>query len=88
LLFPFQTAHIGCAFSLCYGFILAVGFTAVADAQGASAPKVSVAAAYTQVITEEVTFTGRDEAIDKVDIVARVSGFLEETLVANGALVA
>ncbi|MEY8842845.1 efflux RND transporter periplasmic adaptor subunit, partial [Cribrihabitans sp. XS_ASV171] len=62
--------------------------TGQALAQEGTAPKVSIAAAYTQEITEEAVFIGRGEAIDKVDIVARVSGFLEETLVEDGAQVA
>ncbi len=57
-------------------------------AQDSAAPKVSIAAAYTQEITEEAVFIGRGEAIDKVDIVARVNGFLQETLVDDGAQVA
>ncbi len=59
------------------------GGTAGAQEQE-KAPKVSVAAAYMQDITEEVTFIGRVEAIDKVDIIARVSGFLKEKLVQDG----
>lgn len=51
----------------------------------AAPPKVSVAAAYTKEITQEVSFIGRAEAIDDVDIVARVSGFLQEVMVDNGA---
>lgn len=48
------------------------------------APKVSVAAAYSEMITDEAVFLGRGEAVDKADIVARVEGFLEEKLVADG----
>lgn len=53
----------------------------------AAPPKVSIAAAYTQEITDEAVFIGRGEAIDQVDIVARVSGFLEATKVEDGAIV-
>ncbi|MCL6283914.1 efflux RND transporter periplasmic adaptor subunit [Ruegeria sp. 2012CJ41-6] len=62
-------------------------WTAPALAQeGESAPpKVSIAAAYTQEITDEAVFIGRGEAIDEVDIIARVSGFLEAQQVADGA---
>ncbi len=61
---------------------------AMAQEQGdAPAPKVSIAAAYSEEITDEATFIGRAEAIDKVDIVARVSGFLESQDVEDGALV-
>lgn len=55
-----------------------------APAQDAPAPKVMVAAAYTEELTEEVIFIGRGEAVDKADLVARVSGFLEEVLVEDG----
>lgn len=58
----------------------------VAQDQGA-APKVSIAAAYTQEITDEAVFIGRAEAINKVDIVARVNGFLNSKEVGDGASV-
>lgn len=53
-------------------------------AQDAPAPKVSVAAAYTDELVDEVTFIGKGEAIDKVDLVARVSGFVEKIHVKDG----
>ncbi|PSL17294.1 efflux RND transporter periplasmic adaptor subunit [Shimia abyssi] len=53
----------------------------------APAPKVSVAAAYTQELIDQVSYIGRGEAIDKVDIVARVSGYLEEIHVNDGDVV-
>ena len=53
-------------------------------AQDAQAPKVSIAAAYSDELLEQVIFIGRGEAVDKVDVVARVSGFLEEVLVKDG----
>lgn len=49
-----------------------------------AAPKVSIAAAYTDELIDQVTFIGRGEAIDKVNIVARVSGFVEEITVHDG----
>ncbi len=59
---------------------------AVAQDQGdARAPKVSIAAAYTEEITDQATFIGRAEAIDKVDIIARVSGFLDSQNVDDGS---
>jgi membrane fusion protein (multidrug efflux system) len=57
------------------------------DQSDAPPPKVSIAAAYSEEITEEAVFIGRAEAIDKVDIVARVNGFLESQDVEDGALV-
>lgn len=56
-------------------------------AENTPAPKVSVAAAYTQDITDEAVFIGRGEAIDKVEIVARVSGFLQSKKVEDGGSV-
>lgn len=50
-------------------------------------PKVSVAAAYTEDIQREISFIGRGEAIDTVDIIARVSGFVENIAVGDGAVV-
>ncbi|WP_037307288.1 efflux RND transporter periplasmic adaptor subunit [Ruegeria halocynthiae] len=61
--------------------------TAAQDQSDAPPPKVSIAAAYSQEITEEAVFIGRAEALDKVDIVARVSGFLDSQDVEDGALV-
>lgn len=68
--------------------VLAIGLMQPASAQedsSAPAPKVSIAAAYTQEITEEASFIGRAEAINKVDIIARVSGFLQSREVEDGA---
>lgn len=62
--------------------------TTVAFAQDKpAAPKVSIAAAYTEEIVDAATFIGKGEAIDAIDIVARVSGFVEEIAVKDGAVV-
>ena len=50
-----------------------------------AAPRVSVSAAYTRDVTESVTFIGRGEATDEIDVVARVSGFIEDVAAADGA---
>ena len=78
------------AFGTTLALLTSLGLAPIAAAQDegeAPAPKVSIAAAYTEEITEEATFIGRAEAISKVDIVARVSGFLESQDVEDGALV-
>lgn len=62
-------------------------FAVAQDQTDAAPPKVSIAAAYTEEITDEAVFIGRAEAINKVDIVARVNGFLETQNVQDGALV-
>jgi RND family efflux transporter MFP subunit len=63
-----------------------VASPAAAQTEAAS-PKVSIAAAYSEEITDEAVFIGKGEAIDTVAIIARVSGFVKETLVQNGASV-
>ncbi|WP_235912919.1 efflux RND transporter periplasmic adaptor subunit [Oceanomicrobium pacificus] len=49
-----------------------------AQQEEAAPPKVTIAAAYTQDVNEQMSFIGRGEAIDAVDIVARVEGFILE----------
>ncbi|WP_425043620.1 efflux RND transporter periplasmic adaptor subunit [Primorskyibacter sp. S87] len=56
-----------------------------AQEEAGAPPRVGIAAAYTQDVTQEASFIGRGEAVDKVDLLARVSGFLEEKLAENGA---
>lgn len=78
------------AFGLHLATVALIGMTQVAMAQdqgNAPPPKVSIAAAYTQEITDEAVFIGRAEAINKVDIIARVSGFLDSKAVEDGAQV-
>lgn len=65
--------------------VVGVSLAGPAISQDQAPPKVSVAAAFTKDITEEAVYIGRAEAIDQVNIVARVSGFLDQTLVDNGA---
>lgn len=66
------------------GAALALTGAAVTAQEDAPSPKVSIAAAYMDELIDQVIFIGRGEAIDKVDIVARVSGFLEEIAVNDG----
>jgi membrane fusion protein, multidrug efflux system len=56
-------------------------------AQGSPPPAVSVAKVSTRVVTETGEFIGRVTAIDKVDIVARVPGFIEERKFVEGQYV-
>lgn len=68
-------------------FFMATGLPTSGPAlaqETAAAPKVSIAAAYSDELIDQVAFIGRGEAINKVDIVARVSGFVEEILVEDG----
>ncbi len=55
-------------------------------AQGAV--QVGVVAVTRQAVAEAVGFTGRIEAINKVEIKARVTGFVDEVLFTDGALLA
>src|SRR5499427_7860296 len=60
----------------------------VAAAQGAAPPPaVSVAPVVNRQITETSDYIGRVTAIEKVDIVARVPGFIEERTFTEGQLV-
>lgn len=68
--------------ALVFGLVL--GAQGAAWAQEGAAPKVTVAAAYSDQMIQDVTFIGKGEARDKVDIVARVSGFVEDILVDDG----
>jgi membrane fusion protein (multidrug efflux system) len=50
----------------------------------ATVPAVTVARVTKQAVTPSATFTGRVEAVDKVDLIARVDGFLEQRLFEEG----
>ncbi|RDC68986.1 efflux RND transporter periplasmic adaptor subunit [Rhodovulum sp. 12E13] len=52
-----------------------------------SAARVTIAAAYTEDLVEEVRFIGRGEAAARSDLIARVTGFVREVAVADGAAV-
>src|SRR5271170_121818 len=58
--------------------------SASAIAQGAPAPAVSVIPVASREVTDTGEFIGRVVAIDKVDIVARVPGFIEERYFTEG----
>ncbi|MEL6205887.1 MAG: efflux RND transporter periplasmic adaptor subunit [Pseudomonadota bacterium] len=62
-----------------------MSWPAVAQQNGATPPKVTIAGAYTQDIVEEARFVGRGEAAAQTDLIARVTGFLEDIDVADGA---
>jgi len=70
--------------------VLAVVVTlmpAAAGAQAPQAPRVTVAAAEMREITVAQSFVGRVEAVDAAELVARVTGFLRDIAVADGARV-
>ena len=55
---------------------------------GAPVPAVVVAAAEEMQLTQSASFVGRAVAVQKVDLRARVSGFIEERGFTEGGLVA
>ncbi|MBV9812487.1 MAG: efflux RND transporter periplasmic adaptor subunit, partial [Acetobacteraceae bacterium] len=68
--------------------LLALPIARTASAQappGAGPPAVGVARAQKRDITESTEFVGRVQAIDRVDIVARVTAFIEQRLFTEGA---
>jgi membrane fusion protein (multidrug efflux system) len=70
------------------GIVCALIYTAshgvVAAQNMAPPPAVSVTPVVSRQVTETGTFIGRVTAIDKVDIVARVPGFIEERTFTEG----
>lgn len=66
------------------GFALA-GLSAAPAVHAQDAPRVSVMEASMQPVILSETFIGRGEAKDKVDVIARVSGYLEEILIDDGS---
>lgn len=53
----------------------------------AAAPKVTIAAAYMEDVIENARFLGRGEAVSNTDVVARVTGFVEEITAEDGTRV-
>src|SRR6266404_4935650 len=56
----------------------------IAAAQGPPPPAVSVTPVVSRQVTETADYIGRITAIDKVDLVARVTGFIEERTFTEG----
>jgi membrane fusion protein, multidrug efflux system len=73
--------------SLLVAGAVATGVTAAAQAQPAAAPPpaVGVIEAAKRPITETSEFLGRVEAVNRVNVVARVTAFLEKRLFVEGA---
>lgn len=65
--------------------LLLISLPVAAQTDGAAPPRVQVAAAWAEDIVQAATFIGRAEAIDRVDIVARVQGYLQDIKIADGA---
>jgi len=66
--------------------LMLIAVAAPAQAQfGGGPPAVGVVKVQKQPITESTQFVGRVQAIDKVDLVARVTAFVEQRLFSEGA---
>ena len=74
----------GVLVALVLGMLLFADPAAAQQSAGAPAPAVTVATVNQRDITPSTSFTGRIEAIDKVDLRARVEGFLEQQLFTEG----
>ena len=86
-LHPFAARRSGLIRTVAMLACLGTGALAQESGGDAPAPKVSIAAAYSQEIVDEAVFIGRAEAIDVVEIVARVNGFLDSRDVEDGDVV-
>jgi membrane fusion protein, multidrug efflux system len=76
-----------CAFCLAVILLLALHSREAMAQQAAGAPPaVGVVRAERQQITETDEFIGRIQAVNRVALVARVTGFLEKRLFTEGAL--
>ena len=64
--------------SVAFGALIFLVGCGAAAAQSGPPPAVSVTAVVSRQVTETGDFIGRVVAIDKVDVVARVPGFIEE----------
>src|ERR1700744_379373 len=69
------------------GFVLFILGCSAAAAQATPPPSVSVTPVISRQVTETGSFVGRVVAIDKVDVVARVPGFIEERNFTEGQMV-
>ena len=67
--------------------LAALAMPALALGQGGPAPSVSVAKPIVKEVTEWNDFIGRFEAVDGVDVKARVSGYLDKVHFQDGAIV-
>lgn len=68
--------------------LLLLATEAYAQAETGQAPKVAISAAYTEELIEEARFLGRGAAVSKTDVMARVTGFVEDVPVRDGSRVA
>src|SRR5215813_15298978 len=67
--------------------IIALSALVAAHAQQPTIPTVGVITAEKRPVTESVRFVGRIQAIERVDVRARVTGYLDDVLFKDGDLV-
>src|SRR5262249_57758633 len=70
-----------------FGLLTLLAFENEVASQGVPPPAVTVKPVISRQVTDTATFIGRVVPIDKVDIVARVPGFIEERNFTEGQLV-
>ena len=73
--------------TISFAMLALVAFASRAESQGAPPPAVTVKPVVTRQVTDTGTFIGRVVPIDRVEIVARVPGFIEERNFTEGQLV-
>ena len=71
----------------CVTLVLAATAGIAARGEDAPPPKVTVAAPVEQTVTSYLEATGKTAAVNSVDLVARVQGFLQEISYSDGAFV-
>jgi membrane fusion protein (multidrug efflux system) len=81
---PTATCFRAVLISLALGSPVLAGAAAAQQREGAATPAVTVFKVEQRDVTPSTSFTGRIEAIDKVDLRARVEGFLEQQLFTEG----
>lgn len=69
----------------CCCLVPAIGNAPAADQPAGKAPEVRVARPVAQKVAEHEDFTGRVEASSRVDVRARVTGYLVQSLIKDGA---
>src|SRR5262249_31743709 len=69
------------------GALGSIACTGAAMAQGAPPPAVTVRPVMSRQVTATGDFIGRVTAIDKVDVVARITGFIQERNFTEGQYV-
>ena len=71
----------------CVTLVLAATAGVAARGEDTPPPKVTVAAPVEQTVTSYLEATGKTAAVNSVDLVARVQGFLQEISYIDGAFV-